>query len=125
VSPGDLAGLAAAGAVGAPARYVLDSAISRRTRPPVPWATLVINASGSLLLGLITGLALYHGLGTTPRLIAGTGFCGAYTTFSTYSVQTVALWEDRRRRTATTYTVLSVVLSCAAAGVGLGLAAVA
>jgi CrcB protein len=125
MSAADVAGVAAAGSLGAPARYLLDRAISRRSRPPMPWATLVINVSGSLLLGVITGFGLYHGLGTTTRLIAGTGFFGAYTTYSTYSAQTVALWEDGLRRPAATYTALSVVLSCVAAGLGLGLAAIA
>src|SRR3954451_22036880 len=123
MSAGQVIGIAAAGAVGAPARYLLDGFIASRSTPPFPRSTLVINVTGSLLLGVITGLVLYHGMSATPRLVLGTGFCGAYTTFSTFSFQTVRLREENERPDAAANVVLSVVLSALAAGLGLALAA--
>ena len=84
----------AAGAVGSCARYLVDIAITERTRGAFPWGTLAINVSGSFLLGLLTGLALHHGLPRTARVVLGVGFCGAYTTFSTFAFETVRLLEE-------------------------------
>ena len=64
----------------------------------MPAATLAINVSGSFVLGVVTGLALYHGFATTPRVVLGTGFCGGYTTFSTFAYEIVFLAEQRRTR---------------------------
>jgi CrcB protein len=76
----------------------------------------VINLSGSFLLGLITGLALYHGLGKVPKMILGTGFCGAFTAFSTFSYETVRLVEDGALEEAFRNVVGGVVLGLVAAG---------
>jgi CrcB protein len=118
-----VAWLIVGGAVGAPARYVLDGVVQDRTSGVFPWGTFVVNATGSLLLGLVTGLALYHGLGDVPRTAIGTGFCGAYTTFSTFSYETLRLAEDGATRGAVVYVLVSVVAGLAAAAIGLGLAA--
>ena len=83
MSPAAWIAFVAAGAVGAPVRYLLDGYVGDRTEGVFPWGTFLINVSGSLLLGLLTGLALYHAFPDTPRIVLGTGFCGAYTTFST------------------------------------------
>ena len=116
-------GLIVAGAVGAPARYLLDDAISSRTQGVFPWGTLVINVSGSFLLGLLTGLALFHAFPATPRLILGTGFCGAYTTFSTFTYETVRLLEEGAVTEAVRSALASLVLGAAAAAAGLAAAA--
>jgi CrcB protein len=123
VSPWAWAGFVVAGAVGAPARYLLDDAISSRTQGVFPWGTLAINVSGSFLLGLLTGLALFHGLPATPRLILGTGFCGAYTTFSTFTYETVRLAEEGAVNEAVRNALASLVLAAAAAAAGLAVAA--
>jgi CrcB protein len=123
VSPWAWAGFVVAGAVGAPARYLLDDAISSRTQGVFPWGTLAINVSGSFLLGLLTGLALFHGLPATPRLILGTGFCGAYTTFSTFTYETVRLAEEGAVNEAVRNALASLVLGAAAAAAGLAAAA--
>lgn len=120
----ELIGIGAAGALGAPARHAIDAAISRRRNDALPVGIFVINVTGSLLLGLIAGAALYHGFGGAPRAWLGTGFCGAYTTFSTFGLQTVGLVELGDRRAAGTYAVASTVIGLAAAATGLWFAGV-
>jgi CrcB protein len=116
-------GLAVAGAVGAPCRYLLDRAVSERLGGVFPWGTFLINVTGSFVLGVIIGLSLYHALPTTPKVILGTGFCGAYTTFSTWSYETVRLLEEGDVLDAARNAVAGLVVSGAAAGLGLALAA--
>jgi len=101
----------AAGALGAPARYLVDGAIGDRTEGVFPWGTFVVNATGSFALGLLTGLAL------------GTGFCGAYTTFSTFSFETVRLIEEGAVNEAVRNSLGTLVVGAAAAAAGLALAA--
>ncbi|MGD0808773.1 MAG: fluoride efflux transporter CrcB [Acidimicrobiales bacterium] len=113
--------VAAGGLVGAPSRYLLDRAISGRTEPGRPWGTFVINVSGSLLLGLLTGLTMTGHLSEIGKALLGTGFCGAYTTFSTFSFETVRLVEDGRVFDAAGNVVISVALGLAAAAAGLAI----
>jgi fluoride exporter len=111
--------VSAAGGVGAVARYLLDTLVSRLTTR-WPLGTFLINVSGSLLLGLVTGLAA----GPLPvrlHLVLGTGFLGGYTTFSTASVDTVRLLQERRRLSALVYAVGMLALASALATVGLWL----
>lgn len=124
MTPLAVAGVLAAGAIGAPVRYLVDGFIGDVTAGPYPWGTFLINASGSFLFGLLTGLALYHAFPATPKIILGTGFCGAYTTFSTFGVETVRLVEDGFHRHAVVNLVASVVVSLLAAAGGIALAAV-
>ncbi len=79
------------GGVGAVCRFITDTALKARSAVGLPVGTLVINVTGSLLLGVLTGLRLRHGLGDEVLLVLGTGFCGGFTTFSTASVETVRL----------------------------------
>jgi CrcB protein len=116
-------GIAIAGAVGAPARYLLDGYVQDRSAGTRPLGTLVINATGSLVLGFLAGLGLYHVFPSTPHTILGTGFCGAYTTFSTFTYETVRLAEDGERRGAAGNVVASLLLPALAAALGLALAA--
>ena len=112
--------LVAAAAVAAPLRYCVDTYVSNRVVGPLPWGTFVVNASGSLLLGVVTGMALYHGFPQAPRLILGTGFCGTYTTFSAFSFETVRLLEEGDLAAATMSS-LGTLMTCAGAA-ALGLA---
>jgi CrcB protein len=123
VRPTVLVGLVVAGAVGAPARYLLDGLVKGRGESAFPWGTFVVNVSGSLLLGLITGAALYHAFPATPRIWFGTGFCGAYTTFSTFTFETVRLLEEGAVADAFANVAVSVVAGTGAAAAGLALAA--
>lgn len=116
--------LSLAGGLGAIARYVIDSRIRARTSIDFPIGTLLINVSGSLLLGVLTGLVIAHGASTDLRSIAGTGFCGGYTTFSAASLETVRLAEQRRWVACLSYAAGSLLLSLLAAGAGLALTGV-
>ncbi|RZS90110.1 CrcB protein [Motilibacter rhizosphaerae] len=107
-----------AGALGAVARLLVDTGVRARTRSALPVGTLVINTSGCLLLGLLTGLQLRGEVAPDVLLVAGTGFCGGYTTFSTASVEAVRLLAERRGLAAA-YVVLTVALALSAAGLGL------
>ena len=111
--------LALSGAVGALARVLLDAAVLRRLEPRWPAGTALVNVVGSLVLGVVTGLALRSGLPDAVRLVLGTGFCGAFTTFSTASLEVVRLLEERRGSTALAYAVGSLLATLAAAAAGL------
>ena len=117
--------VAAGGFVGAPSRYLLDRAVTRRVNSDLPWGTFAINISGSLLLGFLTGLTLSHHLSDLGKALLGTGFCGAYTTFSTFTFETLRLLEDGRYLEAAGNVIVSVLvgLAAATAGLALGLAA--
>jgi len=117
------AGLVVAGAIGAPARYLLDSRIQGRAQSAFPWGTLLVNASGSLVLGLITGAALYHAFPAAPKVWLGTGFCGAYTTFSTFTFETLRLLEEGAIGDAVLNASLSLLSGAGAAAIGLAVAA--
>ena len=117
-------GVAAAGAVGAVARYVLHALVHDRVGGVFPWGSFLINVSGSLLLGLIAGFALYHGLSDTPKAVLGSGFCGGFTTFSTFAYDTVGLAEEGAHTTALVNVVASTAAALVAAGVGLAVAGV-
>ena len=117
--------VALAGGVGAVARFVLDGLVQSRVASSFPVGTVVVNVTGSFLLGLVTGLTLAHVVPEDLRLVVGTGFCGGYTTFSTASFETVRLVERRRVGLALLNGVgtLVVTVGVAAVGVGLGLRA--
>ena len=113
------AGLVAAGAVGSCLRHVVGGAVTARAGTRFPWGTVVVNVTGSFVLGVITGLALRHTIPDNLRVVLGTGLCGAYTTFSTASVDTV----ERPGNAAAAGYALGMVAACmAAAAVGLVLA---
>ena len=113
----------AASALGAVARYLLDGFVQDRTAGAFPGGTFVVNVSGCFVLGAVTGLGLYHGLGATPHTVIGTGGLGAYTTFSTFTFETVRLAEDGAHRAAVSNVAGSLLLGLAAAALGLALAA--
>ena len=132
-----VAATALAGGVGAGARFWVDGAVgdalaARRSRravggaaaaapAPYPWGTAVINVSGSLLLGLLTALALGAVVSPTWRVVLGTGLLGGYTTFSTASVDTVRLLAAGRRGAGAASALGLLVAGVAAAGLGLWL----
>ena len=108
-----------AGALGAVARFTLDSAVKRRWQTAFPWATVIINVSGSLALGLLAGAVLFGGQPAAWQTVLGTGFCGGYTTFSTASFETVRLVQQGRPVLALANALGSLVLSVGACATGL------
>lgn len=82
-------------ALGAPLRYLLDRAVQARHDTVVPWGTLSVNVAGCLVLGLLGGLAVSHHVPSAIVLGVGTGFCGALSTYSTFSYETARLVETR------------------------------
>ena len=115
--------IAAAGALGAVTRFMVDGYVQERFGQAFPWGTFIINVTGSLLLGFIVGLALDHGFGGVPYALLATGFCGAYTTFSTFGYETVRLAEQSSGLPAGANALASLVAGLVAAVLGLALAA--
>lgn len=113
--------IAVAGGVGAVCRFVLDGLLTSLSEADFPWPTVLINITGSLLLGLITGFAVSGLLPGAWRLVLGTGFLGGYTTFSTASVDTVRLLQQRRWAAGIVHGLGTLVIAVGAAGLGLGL----
>ena len=89
-------GISLAGGLGAALRLVVDGLVRTRRPADPPWGTLVVNISGSLALGLVTGLAASTFLPGPAQAVLGTGLLGGYTTFSTASVETVRLARQGR-----------------------------
>jgi CrcB protein len=112
-----------AAAVGAPARYLLDGWVQDRTEGAFPWGTFAVNTTGCMALGVVTGLGLYHDLGSSYRTVLGTGALGAYTTFSTLTYETVRLAEEGALDEAIRNAAASFLVGLAAAGAGLALTA--
>jgi CrcB protein len=114
--------VALAGGAGAVARYLVHAGVQSRVDGSFPFGTVVVNVTGSFVLGLVAGLVIYHGVDADVRTVVGTGFLGGYTTFSAYSYESVGLLEDRESRAALVNAIGSVVAGLAAATVGLLLA---
>ncbi|MDN3351542.1 fluoride efflux transporter CrcB [Actinomadura sp. DC4] len=107
------------GTIGAPARYLLDRAVQRRHESVFPWGTLVVNLTGCLILGLLTGAA--QSLPKDLLVFAGTGVCGAFTTFSTFSFETTRLLEEGSLLEAGLNAFVSLLLGFVAAAAGYAL----
>ncbi len=103
------------GAVGAVLRYAVANLLLRWGQSETfPTATLLVNVIGSFILGLL----VFGSMGSEAMLFVGVGVCGAFTTYSSFSVQTVRLWEDGRRG----YAVISAVGNLGLSGLAVGLA---
>jgi fluoride exporter len=114
--------VALAGGLGAVSRFLVDGLVdSISRRASVPLGTLVINVSGSFLLGLVTGWWAAHTGDPGLRLVLGTGFLGGYTTFSTASVEAARLATSGRGWPATAQAAGMVVLSVSLAALGMWL----
>ncbi len=108
------AGVAVLGGLGAVARLLMEHGVRRQLTMAFPIGTITVNITGAFLLGVVSGIGLSH-LGAT---LIGTGFLGAYTTFSGWMLETRSLRQDRRMRAAAANILVSVVLGLLAAWAG-------
>jgi len=115
--------VALAGAVGAVARFLTDGAVQDRSAGSFPFGTQIVNCTGSFVLGVVTGLAWYHGLGGRAHAVVGVGFCGAFTTWSSVTWETVRLAEDGFGRQALVNLAGGVAAALASAALGIVAAA--
>jgi CrcB protein len=107
-------GVVLLGGTGSVLRFMVDRVISARAGRAFPYGTLVVNLSGAVALGFLTGLAVDDRV----ALLAGTAVVGSYTTFSTWMFETQRLGEDRQVSGLVGNVVVSVVLGVAAAAIG-------
>ncbi|MFD5074941.1 fluoride efflux transporter CrcB [Streptomyces sp. NPDC058371] len=112
----------AGAAVGAPLRYLTDRAVQVRHDTVFPWGTFVVNVVGCLILGLLTGAATAGAPASHLQLLLGTGLCGALTTYSTFSYETLRLAEGGARFYAAANVVASVAAGLGAAFAGVWVA---
>jgi fluoride exporter len=110
------------GFIGANARYLIGMWASERWGSSFPAGTLLINLSGSFILGFFMPLTLSLGWSERWRLLVAVGFLGAFTTFSTFTYETMQLMARNEYAAATLYTFGSVVLGLVAVVAGLWLA---
>ena len=109
--------VAGAGGLGAGLRYVIDAIVMRGRRGAFPLGILIVNVTGSLALGVVTGIGTAMDAGWATAI--GVGLLGGYTTFSTVSVETVLLGRGRRRDWAWINLLGTLGLSVAAAALGV------
>lgn len=108
-------------ALGANARYFISLWAVQKLGASFPWGTLLVNASGSLLLGFLVASSS-AALPPSLRLLLTVGFLGSYTTFSTYAVESVGLWQSGRAWTSLANIFASNGLALLCAGLGIWLA---
>ncbi|MFB7183137.1 fluoride efflux transporter CrcB [Streptomyces sp. NPDC056257] len=104
--------------VGAPLRYLTDRTVQARHDSVFPWGTFVVNAAACLLLGVLTGALLAGAASSRLQLLLGTGLCGALSTYSTFSYETLRLAERGWRFLAAANVVMSVLVGLGAVHLG-------
>ncbi|WP_456509081.1 fluoride efflux transporter CrcB [Arthrobacter sp. TE12232] len=114
--------LGLAGGLGAGTRFVVDGLVRSRLRTALPVGTIAINVTGSFLLGLVAGAVIVHAAPPELQAIAGTGFLGGYTTFSTASFETVRLIQAGRTGLALLNGIGTASAAVGAAAAGLAVA---
>lgn len=113
----EFAALVAGGGLGAGGRYLVDAAITRGRAAAFPLGILIVNASGSFVLGVLTGLGAL--IAPAWLAILGVGVLGGYTTFSTVSVDTARMLRNGRRDWASLNAVGTLVAALIAAALGV------
>ncbi|WP_351229018.1 fluoride efflux transporter CrcB [Streptomyces sp. NPDC002133] len=110
------------GAVGASLRYLTDLAVQKRHDTVFPWGTFTVNVAGCLVLGALTGAVTYGAASQSMQLLIGTGLCGALTTYSTFSYETLRLAQTGAKFYAAANVIASVIAGMGAIFIGLSLA---
>ncbi|MFF5008773.1 fluoride efflux transporter CrcB [Streptomyces phaeochromogenes] len=110
------------GMVGAPLRYLTDRVVQSRHDTVFPWGTFTVNVVGCLILGTLTGAAVAGAASSHLQLLLGTGLCGALTTYSTFSFETLRLTEDGARFYAAANVIASVAAGLGAVFAGVSVA---
>ena len=114
--------VAAGGAIGSVTRLAVGFGLTRLMGPAFPWGTLLVNIAGSFIIGvLVESFALRWNLTQAWQAFLTVGFCGGFTTFSTFSLEAYALFQRGQTGLAAAYILASVVLSIAALVGGLQL----
>lgn len=108
--------------VGAPLRYLTDRAVQSRHDTVFPWGTFTANVTGCLILGTVTGAVTAGAASSQLQLLLGTGLCGALTTYSTFSYETLRLTEDGAAFYALANVAASIVAGLGAVYTGSALA---
>jgi fluoride exporter len=111
--------IAVGGAVGALLRYLVGGVVQRMSAGGFPIGTMFVNVSGCFLIGILLRQFLNMQLSPELRALLIVGFCGGFTTFSTFSAETLGLIEGGEYGRAVSYVVLSVVLSLSATFMGM------
>jgi fluoride exporter len=114
--------VAVAGAGGALLRFAVDHLVRRRWSTVLPVGILLVNMTGAFALGVLTSVCAHHVVTSQVLVVGGTGFVGAFTTFSSFTVESFLLWSGGRRDATATNMLLTVVvgLGVAAAGLAVG-----
>jgi CrcB protein len=107
---------------GAPLRYLTDRAVQSRHDTVFPWGTFAVNVVGSAILGFVAGALTSGAAGPDTQLLLGTGLCGALTTYSTFSYESLRLAEQGARLLAAANITATVVAGLGAAFTGVALA---
>lgn len=114
--------VALGGAVGSVCRYLVGLGALRLMGPAFPWGTLTVNVAGSFAIGILAELIIARfGASVELRLLLITGFLGGFTTFSAFALDAITLFERGASLAATSYLLVSIVASIAAAIAGIGL----
>jgi CrcB protein len=112
----------AGAAVGAPLRYLTDRIVQAKHDTLFPWGTFTANLTGCLILGMLTGAVTAGAASSHTQLLVGTGLCGALTTYSTFSYETLRLTQTSARFYAATNVIASVIAGLGATFIGTALA---
>ena len=117
-----------AGALGSTLRYCTDVIVRRLFGPDLPYGTVIVNVAGSVLIGWVTGVIVFHHPFATVssgdlNTVVAIGFCGGLTTWSTASFETIRLFEEKRPATAAAFTAGTFALALVGGFIGLTLAA--
>ncbi|MDP4537298.1 fluoride efflux transporter CrcB [Alkalimonas collagenimarina] len=107
-----------AAALGGILRFWLTNLVSRKLGMALPWGTLLVNCSGAMALGFLAARVAGAEQAQLVWLVLGIGFLGAYTTVSSFSLQTLSLWQAGRRQRALLNVILTLLLGMASVTLG-------